>query len=177
MPREAKHLILVGLPGAGKTTVGPLVAARLGVAFADFDTLIEQAVGMSVASYFREFGEVAFRAREREVTARFVGADSTVLSPGGGWIMQPDAVGLLRPNSKLVWLQVSPRTAAQRLGGDAASRPLLVGGVERRLAELLETRSAFYGASDAQVDTEALSPQLLAEEVARLAIDWGLGIG
>jgi len=78
------HLILVGLPGAGKTTVGQLVAARLGVPFLDFDQEISRRSGLSVADYFARFGEATFRAAEVALTRELQQAPRTVLAPNGG---------------------------------------------------------------------------------------------
>jgi shikimate kinase len=164
-----RHLILVGLPGAGKTTIGRLVAARLGRPFVDFDSVIEEETGSTVSELFASDGEEAFRARERALTQRLVHAAPSVLSPGGGWITASETVSLIRWRAHLVWLQVGPTEAARRMGTAAALRPLLQGDPEVRVAELLRVRERYYRTADTSFDTELISPQLLVEQVVRLA--------
>jgi shikimate kinase len=166
---DERHLVLVGLPGAGKTTIGRQVAARLDRPFVDFDEVIEAESGSSIAGLFASEGEAGFRRHEKELTARLVSVSAAVLSPGGGWITRESTAALLRPRSRLVWLQVSPAEAARRLGATASKRPLLSGDPEVQLEELLRVRERYYVTADSSIDTELFSPQLLVEHVARLA--------
>ena len=164
-----KHLVLVGLPGSGKTTLGRAVAGQLALPFLDFDEEIERRTGLSPAAFFREHGEAAFRAQEL-VLSRELGARHTiVVAPGGGWITQEAALDALRPYAVLVYLQVSPAVAAVRLGPDVQSRPLLAGGdpvgVLRRL---LAEREPLYATADHALNTEAVDIQGLTKQIAGL---------
>src|SRR5262245_55813717 len=119
------HIILVGLPGSGKSTVGALLAATLGRPFLDFDTELERRQGKPIAQIFGELGEAGFRELERKLTEDMKAQGGMILSPGGGWIGDPAVVALLRPPAVLVYLRVRPETALKRLAGAAGSRPLL----------------------------------------------------
>lgn len=164
------HVVLVGLPGAGKTTAGRLAAARLGVPFLDFDEEIERREGATVAALFATRGEPAFRALERALTVEVRESDPMVLAPGGGWIGNPDVVALLRPPGRIIHLRVPPAVALRRLGTARNTRPLLqVTDPEAAMAQLYERREGLYGAADAVIDTELLAPQEVALKIAELA--------
>lgn len=172
------HLVLVGLPGAGKSTVGPLVAAALGRRFLDFDRELAARGGHAVADLFATRGERAFRDMEISLTHEVAPAPPMVLAPGGGWITNPGVVARLRPPGVLVYLQVSPDTALARVRTDAVVRPLLHGSdPAARLAALWEQRHPLYRTADAILDVENLSPQEVAESVVALARDHALGVG
>lgn len=165
-----KHLVLVGLPGAGKTTLGRAVAAELSVGFIDFDEEIERRSGLSPSQFFKRHGEAAFRAQELLLTRELVGRHSIVVAPGGGWITQAAARDTLRPHAYLVYLRVSPATAAERLGEGAQQRPLLARGVPAEaLQRLLDNREALYKTADLIVDTEAIGIQQLTDDLAHRA--------
>ncbi len=164
------HLILVGLPGAGKTTVGAAVAERLGRTFLDFDREIERRAGMTIGDIFGQQGEHAFREREREITDELAKLGNMVLSPGGGWIAVPEVVALLRPPGRIIYLKVRPETALARLGPERAARPLLnrpdpLGELKR----LHEQRHALYEQADHAVDTDRLTIQEVTDKVVALA--------
>jgi shikimate kinase len=172
------HLVLVGLPGAGKSTVGPLVADRLGIAFVDLDLEVAERAGRPVPEIFALDGEATFRSLEREATRQLVGRRSCVVSPGGGWVTQPDVVALLRPPGRIIHLHVSPATAIARMGGDVAKRPLLSGGDPlAALQAIAGARESAYATADAVLDTETLSLQELVVQSAALASGWGVGVG
>lgn len=175
---EAHHIALVGLPGAGKTSVARLVAAGLDRPALDFDAEIERRLGMPVSEIFATKGEGYFRDQEELLTRELISAQATILSPGGGWVTRQAVVALIRPFTKLVWLKVSPKVAARRMGTGVASRPLLMKGDPRDvLADLSRERSPLYGASDAAIDTEVLTPQQVADQVVQLATRWDRQVG
>ncbi|MFI5228833.1 MAG: shikimate kinase [Gemmatimonadales bacterium] len=164
------HIILVGLPGSGKTAVGQAVAERLGRGFIDLDLEIERREGRTVAELFAEKGEPYFRAKERELTQELAMVGNMIVSPGGGWISNGDVVSIVRPPSRLVYLKVRPKAALKRLGPGQASRPLLLRPDPLgELNRLLAARSAAYEAADDEVDTELFALQKVIERVSELA--------
>lgn len=168
---HAKALIvLVGLPGAGKSTVGRGLAARLGWRFIDLDQAIEGRASMTVARIFEERGEAEFRRLEAECTRAVAVEREVVLAPGGGWIVNEKARNLLGSGAMMVWLQVSPESAVERLGTHRGERPLLAG--ERpleRMRQLLEARVHAYSAADLHLDTEGIEVEEVIRRLVRLA--------
>ncbi len=134
--------VLVGAPGAGKSTVGKRLATALGVDFADADALIEAEMGMSISDIFVTLGEPAFRAKELEVIARELQESTGVLALGGGAIMNPKTREALQ-GAQVIWLQVDIASAASRVGMNTA-RPLLIGNVRGKLGELMAERAPLY---------------------------------
>jgi shikimate kinase len=163
------HLILVGLPGVGKTTIGRAAAKQLGRQFLDFDQEIERRAGMNVRDIFRLKGEEHFRAMEFALTEELSAKSGMVLSPGGGWITQNRSVELLRSAGRIIYLRASPEAVARRLRR-VETRPLLAGrDPVVALRELYEKRRALYETADTVLDTEKLARQQLIAKVVELA--------
>jgi shikimate kinase len=135
-------VVLVGAPGAGKTSVGRALAAAWDVSFSDTDQLIEHAENRSVADIFIDEGEDYFRARELEAVAQAVAAEEGVLAFGGGAVLAQESRALLA-GTPTVWLRLAPDTAVKRVGLNAA-RPMLLGGVRSQLIGLLKERTPLY---------------------------------
>jgi shikimate kinase len=172
------HIVLVGLPGSGKTTVGPILARLLGADFMDLDREIETRQRMTVSEIFAAHGEQAFRSMEKALTKELASRPAMVLSPGGGWMADQENVDLLRPPARIIHLEVRVRTALKRLGPDVALRPLLAGSAaDRQLEALSAVRMPLYSRADEAINTEDLTPQQVADFGIRLASAWGWPIG
>jgi shikimate kinase len=159
-----RHLILVGLSGSGKSTVGRLAAKQLRTNFSDIDELIVTGSGQPVAELFAREGEAQFRRLERAALERVLAAPPHVIAPGAGWIAEPgnlDAVG----DALLIYLEISPAEAAARLAGDA-TRPLLAGADPvTRLTGMLRTRERWYRKAALTIPASG-SPEAVAALVA-----------
>jgi len=164
-----RHLVLIGLPGSGKSTVGPLVAHALDTHFTDLDLVISHATGLSIVELFAEEGESAFRLRERQALLDALLLPPHVVAPGGGWAAQPGNLTQAGDRITTVYLRLAPDLAAERLAG-ANDRPLLAGNndLTAGLRLLLVAREGFYRASDATVDA-AGDPATVAERVVTAA--------
>jgi shikimate kinase len=160
------HLVLVGLPGSGKSTVGALLGGALGRSFLDFDAELARRHGMSIPELFGQHGEGHFRELEFKLTEELRELGNMVLSPGGGWVSRPETVALLRPPARLVYLKLSPAMAMLRMGAGVSGRPLLNhpnprGEVER----LLGVRKAIYESADLVVDVERIDAEQVTKRI------------
>jgi shikimate kinase len=172
------HLVLVGLPGAGKSTIGRVVARQLRRPFLDFDAEIERRVHCTVAQYFARSGEAAFRELERLLTRELATAAPMVLAPGGGWVTNPGVMQLLRPPGRIVHLRVSPQEAMRRIARSRHVRPLLQeADPEAKMRELWAARRALYAQADVVLDVERLTSQQVIDSVVKLAHGGTPGIG
>jgi shikimate kinase len=168
-PRGQPAAIMIGPPGAGKTTVGTLVAGLLGLDFADTDTVVEEAAGKPVSDIFVQDGEEAFRALERRAAARLIGSHPGVLALGGGAILDPGTREILA-GRRVVYLETGYVSAVHRTGLDSP-RPLLFGNPRARMKTLLEERLPVYAAlAWITVPTDDREPADIARDIAaRLA--------
>lgn len=162
-------VVLVGAPGAGKTSIGRALAAALNLDFADTDELIESSEDRSVADIFIDDGEDYFRAREREAVAQAMATEMGVVALGGGAILAKDTRARLA-GTPTVWLRLAPDTAVKRVGLNAA-RPMLLGGVRSQLIGLLKERTPLYD----EVSTHVLDVDDLEIEDTVAAIAERLG--
>jgi shikimate kinase len=163
------HVVLVGLPGSGKTSVGRALAAQLERPFLDFDEEIERREGQSISRIFQRRGEAYFRLLEQQLTKEMRAAGGgMVLAPGGGWVTIPRVVEVLRPPAAVIYLAAQPTTLLGRIGHDRGLRPLLdspdpLGALNR----LFEQRRALYEAvADLVIETEGLDLQGVTKRVA-----------
>jgi shikimate kinase len=164
------HLILVGLPGAGKTTLGRAVATKLGRSFLDFDTELERRELASVAEIFASRGEPYFRALERALTEELFEVGHMVLAPGGGWVANPGCLELLRPPARTIYLKARPAALVARMGASVSGRPTISrADPVAELARLLAAREPMYLQSDHTVDTEMMPVPKLVDIIVELA--------
>ena len=173
--RDARcGLALVGTRGTGKTTVGRIVAGRLGRHFVDADVALEAKAGRSIASIFAEDGERAFRDWEERVLSELTrDHPDAVLATGGGAVLREANREALRLFGFVVWLQADPSVAAARLQADGrglASRPSLTGaGTIDEIAAVLESRAPLYRAlADAVVATGGRTPEEIADAIVEI---------
>jgi shikimate kinase len=157
--------VLVGAPGAGKTTVGALLAERLGLTFRDVDAVIVERTGKSIAEIFTDDGEPAFRVLEEQITAELLPLPG-VLSVGGGAVLSAATRATLRSH-RVIWLQVGLAQSVKRVGLDTA-RPLLLGNVRGQLLKLLNERAALYREVATEViDTDHATPAEIVEMIMK----------
>jgi shikimate kinase/3-dehydroquinate synthase len=164
-PALTRSVVLVGLMGAGKTSVGRRLALRLGLPFRDADHEIEIAAGCSVAEFFSRFGEAAFRIGERRVIRRLLEGPPCVLATGGGAFMDAETRALIRQGALSVWLRCSLQTLVRRTSA-RTHRPLLrTGDPAQILAGLMAQRHPVYAEADVVVDCGEDSPDVTTSRV------------
>ena len=175
-----RRIALTGFMGSGKTTVGPLLAERLGWNFVDADDVIEAESGMPISQIFARHGEAAFRAREHATIARLAAQDALVLALGGGAIETEATRDLLlrSPGTLLVHLEVQLQTTLARCQGTEHTRPILAD--HANLAARYERRLPLYRTAHLSLSVDALTPPQVADRIrdeARKmgAQSWGLG--
>jgi len=152
-PALDRSIVLVGMMGAGKTSIGRRLARALGWPFKDADAAIELAAGTTIANIFAEIGEAAFRAKERQVIARLLRGERAVLALGGGAFMDPETRALVREMGRSVWLRADLDALVRRTARPG-KRPLLAEGDPRAtLARLLEQRAPVYAQADLVIDS------------------------
>jgi shikimate kinase len=165
-PLAARTIALVGLSGAGKSTVGPRLAGRLGMPLLDTDALVAAAAGMPVAAIFAARGEAAFRDLEAAALAEALAGQPVVLATGGGAVLREASRALLRARAFVVWLDAPDAALLARLRASAEERPLLAGDAAARLAALRAARGPLYAeVAHLAVDTAGLSPAEVVERI------------
>ncbi|WP_066589857.1 shikimate kinase [Sphingomonas pruni] len=149
-----KPIVLVGLMGVGKSTVGRRLAARLHLPFVDADTEIEEAAGMTVSEIFEKFGEAYFRDGERRVIARLVDGKPKVIATGGGAFINDETRALILDQSIAIWLDAPTRILAERVGR-RDTRPLLRNRNPREvLDELAAVRNPIYAQAPIRIASD-----------------------
>ena len=165
-----RHVVLVGLPGSGKTVIGRLVAERLHAGFVDIDLILARREGKSISLIFAEKGEAAFREMERKEMDAALATEPAVVAPGGGWAAQPGAIETAGARAFVVYLRVRAETAAQHAAAEEGTRPLLMGeDPVGRMRQLLKEREPFYLKAHTHLDTERKTVEQVAHDVVRLA--------
>jgi XRE family aerobic/anaerobic benzoate catabolism transcriptional regulator len=161
-------IALLGLRGAGKSSVGKHLARRLGVPFHELDALIERAAGLPLAQIFELQGEAFYRRLERETLARFLATTpAAVLATGGGVVTSPETFALLGRRCTTVWLQATPELHWRRVVRQGDRRPMRGHpGAMQELRALLAARGPLYAQAHLCIDTSGRSPAAVAEELA-----------
>ena len=164
----SRNIFLVGLMGAGKTTVGRQLAQRLGKSFHDTDQEIERRTGVRVATIFEIEGEAGFRAREAQAVAALAGVEDAVLATGGGVVLRPENRERLKAHGFVVYLRAQPRDLWARMRHDR-SRPLLqTDDPLKRLEDLFVARDPLYReVADLVVDTGRQSASTLVGQLLK----------
>jgi shikimate kinase len=163
---ELKRVVLLGFMGAGKSTVGPILARRLAWEFVDLDAEIERSVRLTIPEIFASRGEAAFRKLEAEVTGRVIERERMVLAPGGGWLANEQVTQRGPAGTVTVWLRVSPEEVLRRVGSRRDDRPLLsVADPEAAVRRLLSEREPLYREADLIVDTDGRTARAVATEI------------
>jgi len=170
---KLKHVVLIGLPGVGKSTVGRGVAAQLKRGFIDLDTHIERSFGKTVGRIFEEEGESAFRQAEAETTAAVARMAPSVIAPGGGWVLNSDATAHLLGSGRIIYLRVAPEAAVRRMGRGIRRRPLLFRSEDpyEAMRMIYEARKAAYErSSEMTVETGNLARSTVIARVVELVL-------
>jgi shikimate kinase len=163
-----RRIVLTGFMGSGKSTVGPLLAARLGWSFLDVDDVIEAEAG-TIAEIFARHGEAHFRAAEYATIARLAAGDALVLALGGGAIEHPATRDLLlaSPGTLLVHLEVELATTLARCRGTENTRPILAD--QANLASRYQRRLPLYRTAHVSIPVDALTPEQAVDAILRAA--------
>jgi shikimate kinase len=160
-----RQIVLTGFMGSGKSTVGPLLAARLGWQFIDADNAIVAEARMSIPEIFAQHGEPAFRQHELETIARLIATDSLVLALGGGAIETTATRDLLlaNPGTRLIHLEASLETSLTRCSGTESIRPILADAANLRAR--YEKRLPLYRMAHHSVPVDSLTPQEVVQAI------------
>ena len=168
---RGKRIALVGLRGAGKSTLGRMLAERVGMQFIELDKIIEQERGAPVATLFEVYGQAAFRRYEREALTRIAAANSAaVIATAGGIVADDSTFAQLLEQTHVIWLQASPAEHMQRVMAQGDFRPMEQNSdAMDDLVAILDARAADYGRAHARLDTSGRSPESCVNELIRIA--------
>jgi XRE family aerobic/anaerobic benzoate catabolism transcriptional regulator len=166
---DRRVVALVGLRGAGKSTIGRALAQRLGLPFFELDALVEKDAGLPLAAIFQLHGEAYYRRLAREVLTRFLAeTDGAVLATGGGIVTDPGSFKLLQKRCRTVWLQATPEDHWQRVLEQGDVRPGAASPhAQDELRALLRSREPLYSQAELSVDTSRLGVEEAVQEIAR----------
>lgn len=166
---EAKNIVLIGLMGSGKSTIGRTIAKKLGRRFIDTDRFIERKIGQTVAEIFEKEGEITFRNIERETIKRVSQYIGMVIATGGGAIKDPENFKNLKSSGWIIALYASPETLYKRIEGKRI-RPILLNQEDpvKVLEDISNKRKSMYAMADFQVNTENKEINQIADEIISL---------
>ena len=168
----SKSVVIIGMPGSGKSAVGRKLAARFSIPFHDSDEEVEAAAGMKIEQIFERFGEAEFRKGERRVIGRLLDQPVHVLATGGGAFMDAETRELIRSKAVSVWLRADLETLVERTSR-RSDRPLLKGGDAREILKKLGAeREPFYSQADITVDSDNRPTDETVERIVRALSDF-----
>lgn len=161
-----RSIVLIGMMGAGKSSIGRRLAARLGVPFVDADSEIEKAAGMSIADIFARHGEADFRGGEARVIARLLDGGPQVLATGGGAVMNSDTRAAIKAKGVSIWLKAEIDVLMRRINKRKSDRPLLqTGDPAATLRQLLAARESTYSQADLSVESREVPHEAIVMEI------------
>ena len=175
---DGRTVVMVGMMGAGKSSVGRRLAARLGLPFVDADTEIEQAANATISEIFERHGEAYFRDGERRVIRRLLDGQPKVLATGGGAFMLPETRGAIRENGVSIWLKADRDLILSRVRR-RANRPLLKSGdPETVIDRLIAERQPVYAEADIHIQSRDVAHDVVIDDIlAALAEHLGREVG
>jgi shikimate kinase len=173
MKKLKSHIFLIGFMGSGKTSTTHALSKRLGVKEYDTDSMIEQAEGMEIAQIFEQRGEGAFRKCETEILKNLAEYSPGIISCGGGMVLRQENVQYMKQHGTILLLKARPETIYDRVK-ESTNRPLLEGHMDvEYIRGLMEKREpAYRKAADLSVDTDGLTPGMVAEKILSLPELW-----
>jgi shikimate kinase len=161
-----RSIVLIGMMGVGKSSIGRRLGARLGIPFIDADAEIEKAAGMSIADIFARHGEAAFRSGEARVIARLLNGGPQVLATGGGAVMNPETRALIQKKGVSIWLSAEFELLLRRISKRKAERPMLqTADPAATLRELLAKREPIYTQADLTVESRDVPHDAVVVEI------------
>jgi shikimate kinase len=162
----SRSVVLVGMMGVGKSSIGRRLATRLGVPFVDADTEIEKAAGMSIADIFARHGEADFRSGEARVIARLLDGGPQVLATGGGAVMNADTRAAIKAKGVSIWLSAELDVLLRRINKRKNERPMLqTADPAATLRELLVARAPVYALADLTVQSREVPHDAIVSEI------------
>ncbi|WP_176591474.1 shikimate kinase [Sphingobium sp. EM0848] len=171
-PVKRGPIVLVGMMGVGKSTVGRRLAARLGLGFVDADEEIEKAAGMTITEMFERYGEAYFRDGERRVIGRLMDGEPKVIATGGGAFMQEETRTLILDHALAIWLDADIDTLVDRVSR-REGRPLLKGKDPRVvLTELAAIRNPVYALCPIHVKSAAAPHEVAVDSIMEKLSEW-----
>jgi shikimate kinase len=170
---SSRPIVLVGMPGAGKSTVGPILAQSLGLPFQDSDALIEAETGFSIAEIFRRHGEKWFRQAESRVIADLLRGPPIVIAVGGGAFLTPRTRAVTLRRSSVFWLDADLVVLHGRIHDGGGGRPLLAGKSPDDLAAVKRERDPFYALAHARIDANVAPARVAQAILASLGAPMG----
>lgn len=171
------NIVLIGFMGTGKSTIGRLLAQKLGFEFVDVDARIEQQAGKTITRIFQSEGEEYFRKLEREFAEELSAGEGQVIATGGGFVLNSQNIAVLRPKGFIVSLKASPRVIYERIRNEK-HRPLLaVPDPLAQIGQMLLERDERYRDADLLIDTDGKSPAGIAGEIGAELVKRGISNG